>query len=60
MRRIEPNAEKMWAALAHKVRTDIRKGIKSDLTADFGGERNPWTLLRKESDFRAPVSVCPT
>ena len=35
---IEPDSEKMWAALPHKVRTDIRKGIKSGLTAEFGGE----------------------
>ncbi len=37
VRSIEPDAEKMWAALPHKVRTDIRKGIKSGLTADLGG-----------------------
>ena len=38
VRRVEPDAEKMWAALPHKVRTDIRKGMKSGLTAEFGGE----------------------
>ena len=37
VRRVEPT-ETMWAALPHKVRTDIRKGIKSDLEADFGGK----------------------
>jgi serine/alanine adding enzyme len=35
---IESDSEKIWAALPHKVRTDIRKGIKSGLTAEFGGE----------------------
>lgn len=29
--------DSLWAALPHKVRTDIRKGMKSDLRADFGG-----------------------
>lgn len=29
--------EAQWAALPHKVRTDIRKGVKSGLKADFGG-----------------------
>ncbi|MFY9530792.1 MAG: FemAB family XrtA/PEP-CTERM system-associated protein [Candidatus Acidiferrales bacterium] len=38
VRPIERDAEKMWAALPHKVRTDIRKGINSSLAADFGGE----------------------
>jgi serine/alanine adding enzyme len=31
------NQESLWAALPHKVRTDIRKGMKSDLRADIGG-----------------------
>jgi len=35
---IEADAEKMWLALPHKVRTDIRKGINSGLAADFGGQ----------------------
>jgi serine/alanine adding enzyme len=35
---IDADSEKMWPALSHKVRTDIRKGIKSDLTAECGGE----------------------
>ena len=34
---VEPNSEAMWAALPHKVRTDIRKPIKSGLEAAFGG-----------------------
>ena len=38
VRSIEPDAENMWAALPHKVRTDIRKAINSDLAADFGTE----------------------
>jgi serine/alanine adding enzyme len=29
--------EAMWAALPHKVRTDIRKSLKSGLEAEFGG-----------------------
>jgi serine/alanine adding enzyme len=32
------DAEAMWAALPHKVRTDIRKSMKSGLDAEFGGE----------------------
>lgn len=35
---IKRDSEEMWAGLPHKVRTDIRKGIKSGLTAEFGGE----------------------
>jgi FemAB-related protein (PEP-CTERM system-associated) len=35
---VENNETKMWAALAHKVRTDIRKAIKSELSAEFGGQ----------------------
>jgi serine/alanine adding enzyme len=35
---VEPNSEAMFAALPHKVRTDIRKGIKSGLEAEFGGQ----------------------
>src|SRR5271170_687031 len=34
---IQSDAEKMWEALPHKVRTDIRKSMKSELTAEFGG-----------------------
>jgi serine/alanine adding enzyme len=34
---VEPNSEAMWAALPHKVRTDIRKSMKSGLEAEFGG-----------------------
>ncbi len=29
--------EALWKALPHKVRTDIRKGMKSNLQPDFGG-----------------------
>ena len=32
------DAEAMWVALPHKVRTDIRKSMKSGLDAEFGGE----------------------
>jgi serine/alanine adding enzyme len=35
---IEPDSEAMWAALPHKVRTDIRKCMKAGLEAQFGGE----------------------
>ena len=35
---LQPDAEAMWAALPHKVRTDIRKGMKANLTAEFGGQ----------------------
>lgn len=38
VRPVEPNEEKMFAALPHKVRTDIRKAINSELTAEFGAE----------------------
>jgi serine/alanine adding enzyme len=38
VRPIEPDVKKMWAALPHKVRTDIRKGINSSLASDFGGD----------------------
>lgn len=34
---IEPDSETMWATLPHKVRTDIRKSMKSGLEALFGG-----------------------
>jgi FemAB-related protein (PEP-CTERM system-associated) len=34
---VEPNSEKMWQSLHHKVRTDIRKAMKSELVATFGG-----------------------
>ncbi|HVB99770.1 MAG TPA: FemAB family XrtA/PEP-CTERM system-associated protein [Candidatus Dormibacteraeota bacterium] len=30
--------EAMWAGLPHKVRTDIRKGMKANLEAEFAGE----------------------
>lgn len=36
---VQQDTEKMWAALPHKVRTDIRKGMKSGLTAEFGGQQ---------------------
>jgi len=35
---VDADSEKVWSALSHKVRTDIRKGIKSGLTAECGGE----------------------
>jgi serine/alanine adding enzyme len=35
---VKPDADAMWAALPHKVRTDIRKSMKSELEAEFGGE----------------------
>src|ERR1700730_15309827 len=38
VRSIEPDDQKMWAVLPHKVRTDIRKGINSGLVVDFGGQ----------------------
>ena len=34
---LKGDQESLWAALPHKVRTDIRKGTKSELRADFGG-----------------------
>lgn len=34
---LKGNKEALWAVLPHKVRTDIRKGMKTDLQADFGG-----------------------
>jgi serine/alanine adding enzyme len=34
---VQPSSEAMWASLPHKVRTDIRKPIKSGLEAAFGG-----------------------
>jgi serine/alanine adding enzyme len=34
---VEPKSEAMWAALPHKVRTDIRKSKKAGLVAQFGG-----------------------
>ena len=34
---LEGDQEKRWEALPHKVRTDVRKGMKSDLRAEFGG-----------------------
>jgi serine/alanine adding enzyme len=35
---VDPDPEVMWAALLHKVRTDIRKAVKSGLEAEFGGQ----------------------
>lgn len=35
---LRSNQEAQWGALPHKVRTDIRKGVKSGLQADFGGQ----------------------
>lgn len=37
LKAVLPDEEKMFAALPHKVRTDVRKGIKSELAAEFGG-----------------------
>lgn len=34
---VEHNTEAMWARLPHKVRTDIRKSMKSELQPEFGG-----------------------
>jgi serine/alanine adding enzyme len=34
---IQPDPEKMWAALNTKIRTKIRKSMNSGLTAEFGG-----------------------
>jgi serine/alanine adding enzyme len=36
VRPVDPDEDKMWQSLDHKVRTDIRKGKKSSLTAQFG------------------------
>jgi serine/alanine adding enzyme len=33
---VDRDSEKMWSSLPHKVRTDIRRGIKSDLVEEFG------------------------
>ena len=35
---VQADTEKMWSTLPHKVRTDIRKGMKSGLTSEFGGQ----------------------
>lgn len=35
---LKGGSESMWQALPHKVRTDIRKGMKSDLQTEFGGQ----------------------
>src|SRR4029077_5775157 len=35
---VDPDPEVMWAALLHKVRTDIRKAVKSGLEAEVGGQ----------------------
>ncbi len=40
VRPVESDAEKMWQALHHKVRTDIRKAMGFDLGASFGGEEH--------------------
>jgi FemAB-related protein (PEP-CTERM system-associated) len=37
VRPIDPDPDKMWQSLDHKVRTDIRKSKKSNLTVQFGG-----------------------
>ena len=34
---VQTDAERMWQSLPHKVPTDIRKPMKSGLTAEFGG-----------------------
>jgi FemAB-related protein (PEP-CTERM system-associated) len=38
VRPVEPDSEKMWKGLHHKLRTDIRKGMKAGLVAEFGKE----------------------
>jgi serine/alanine adding enzyme len=35
---VKADSEAMWADLPHKVRTDIRKSMKSGLEAEFGGQ----------------------
>jgi serine/alanine adding enzyme len=37
VRPLDPDTNKMWQSLDHKVRTDIRKAKKSNLTVQFGG-----------------------
>lgn len=37
VRPVEPDEEKMFAALPHKVRTDLRKAMKNDFQWEFGG-----------------------
>ena len=34
---VQSDPERMWEALPHKVRTDIRKSMKSEMTTEFGG-----------------------
>lgn len=34
---LEKDPEKMWEAIPYRIQRGIRKGIKADLTADFGG-----------------------
>lgn len=34
---LQGDQDALWSALPHKVRTDIRKGTKSELRAEFGG-----------------------
>lgn len=34
---LQDRQDALWDALPHKVRTDVRKGMKSELVADFGG-----------------------
>lgn len=38
VRKVEEDADKMFRELPHKVRTDVRKALKSDLSAEFQGE----------------------
>ena len=38
VRPVEPNGEKMLRELPHKVRSDVRKVLKSEMSAEFGGE----------------------
>ncbi len=37
-RAVESDSERMWNALPPKVRTDVRKAMKNELTAEWGGE----------------------
>src|SRR5262249_40382075 len=59
---VERDEAKMWAALPHKVRTDIRRSIKSGLSADFGGEKLLGdfygVFARNMRDLGTPVYSC--
>ncbi len=59
---VERDEAKMWAALPHKVRTDIRRGIKSGLSADFGGKKLLGdfygVFARNMRDLGTPVYSC--